>query len=153
MKVLVFCVVLVAFLAIGEARTRCHDNDDCEEDECCIAKGVFGIRKGVCTRLAEKDESCSEEEETYGFFDHKYVDYCPCASGLSCEPSEVKELPFIGTIKIDERCVDVEQTTPAEPEPETETEPEPETETEPEPEPETEPEPEPEPETEAPAEE
>ncbi|GIY61978.1 uncharacterized protein CDAR_78741 [Caerostris darwini] len=151
MKVIVFCVVLVAFLAISEARTRCHDNDDCEDDECCIAKGVFGIRKGVCRKLAEKktdkciDESCSEEEETYGFFDHKYVDHCPCASGLSCEPTEVKDLPFIGTIKIDERCVEGEQTTPAEPEPETETEPEPE--------PETEPEPEPEPETEAPSEE
>ncbi|GBO40393.1 hypothetical protein AVEN_203305-1, partial [Araneus ventricosus] len=91
-------------------------------------------------------EHCSEEEEAHGFFDVKYHQHCPCAAGLSCEPTEIKEIPFIGTIKIDERCVgDGSHTTPAEPEPETE-EPEPETE-EPEPEPETE-EPEPEPETE-----
>ncbi|GIX99869.1 hypothetical protein CEXT_164421 [Caerostris extrusa] len=96
-------------------------------------------------------ESCSEEDESVGFFDHKYVDHCPCVSGLSCEPTEIKAclsskgkygfFIVIGTVRIDERCVEGEQTTPTEPKPETQTEPEPVTQTEPEPKTETEPEP------------
>ncbi|CAL1263270.1 unnamed protein product [Larinioides sclopetarius] len=148
MKLLLAAAVLTIFLAISEAK-RCRSSEECSEDECCVAKGIFGFRKGECRKLAQNGEECSEKEDAVGFLDEQYIHHCPCASGLSCEPSEVKDLPFIGTIKIDERCVgDSSHTTPAEPEPETE-EPEPETE-EPEPEPETEePEPEePEPESE-----
>ncbi|GIY61979.1 uncharacterized protein CDAR_78751 [Caerostris darwini] len=153
MKVIVFCVVLVAFLAIVEARKKCRSNEECDEDECCIARRILGFLKGNCKKLAAKGESCSEEDESLGFLDHKYVEHCPCVSGLSCEPTEIKSLPFIGTVRIDERCVEGEQTTPTEPKPETQTEPEPVTQTEPEPqtqtepEPKTETEPEPEPET------
>ncbi|CAL1263272.1 unnamed protein product [Larinioides sclopetarius] len=147
MKLLLFAAVLTIFFAIGEAK-RCRSGDECAEDECCVARGIFSFRRGDCKKLAQIGEYCSEEQEVHGFFDVNYHHHCPCAAGLSCEPTETKELPFVGTIKFEERCVgDGSHTTPSEPEPETE-EPEPEPETaEPEPEPETE-EPEPEPETE-----
>ncbi|KAF8794953.1 nucleolar protein 3-like [Argiope bruennichi] len=147
MKLLVFVAVFAIFLAFSEAK-RCRSGEDCKEDECCIVKGFIFLRRGECQKLAQKGERCSEEEDTEGFLDQKYRNHCPCAGGLSCEPTEVKDLPFGITLKYDERCVgDVTVPTPTEPEPEPETE-EPKTE-EPEPEPETE-EPEPEPETEEP---
>ncbi|GFY58143.1 uncharacterized protein TNIN_406861 [Trichonephila inaurata madagascariensis] len=124
MKVLVVALVLVACLALGESK-RCKTSEDCAADECCVARGVFIFRRGNCKKLAQKEEACSTEEDTLPFMDEQYIGHCPCVAGLSCEPTEIKDLPFIGTVKIDERCVEGDsQTTPAEPEPE----PEPETE-------------------------
>ncbi|GFT86084.1 uncharacterized protein TNCV_3256991 [Trichonephila clavipes] len=122
MKVLVVALVLVACLALGEAK-RCRSSEDCDDNECCVARGIFGFRRGSCKKLAQKDEACSEKEDVVSFLDEQYLGHCPCVDGLSCEPTEVKDLPFIGTVKIDERCVEGgSQTTPAEPEPEPETE-------------------------------
>ncbi|GIX99871.1 prokineticin domain-containing protein [Caerostris extrusa] len=82
-----------------------NSDDDCEAGECCVAPGIFEYKKGTCKKLATKGEMCNEEDDNPGFFDVKYIDNCPCASGLTCEAKETKDLPFVGKIKIDERCV------------------------------------------------
>ncbi|CAL1263273.1 unnamed protein product [Larinioides sclopetarius] len=113
MKVLLAAGFLTVFVALGAAE-RCRSSDDCKADECCISKGFIIFRRGECVKLAQKGEKCSEEHEAHGFFDQQYEHHCPCASGLTCEPTESKDT-FFGTIKINPRCVgDLAHTTPAE---------------------------------------
>ncbi|GFU30760.1 hypothetical protein NPIL_111201 [Nephila pilipes] len=55
MKVLAVTLMLLACLALGEAK-RCRSAQDCDDDECCVARGIFGIRHGRCQKLAKKGE-------------------------------------------------------------------------------------------------
>ncbi|GBM61952.1 hypothetical protein AVEN_60810-1 [Araneus ventricosus] len=124
MRFLVLGVIIAVFLAVVEAK-RCRSAQDCADDECCIAKSFLSFRKGNCEKLAQKGDSCSEDDEGIGPNNEQYIGHCPCDLGLSCQPTQVKDLPFIGTVRYDERCVEEgARTTVAKPETET---PEPET--------------------------
>ncbi|GBM61951.1 hypothetical protein AVEN_60809-1 [Araneus ventricosus] len=127
MKFLLVACLLTVFLALGAAE-KCRSSDDCEADECCISKRFLIFSRGECVKLAQRGEKCSEEHEAHGFFDQQYEHHCPCASGLTCEPTESRDTWF-GTIKVNPRCVgDLAHTTPAETTAEKlETSPEPET--------------------------
>ncbi|GIY61981.1 hypothetical protein CDAR_78771 [Caerostris darwini] len=84
MKVLVFCAAFIASLALGDERP-CGSSDDCGADECCLSRGV-------CSKLRQKGERCMTIQV---MIDEKYMILCPCASGLSCQPTLT-----VGTIRI-----------------------------------------------------
>ncbi|KAF8794951.1 hypothetical protein HNY73_002859 [Argiope bruennichi] len=116
MRLLILWLLIVVSLASAKNK-RCNSSEDCEDDECCIAKSFLLYRKGDCRKLAQKGDSCSEDDESIGFLHEQYIGHCPCDLGLSCQPTQVKDLPFIGTVRYDEKCVeDVSTTTATEPE-------------------------------------
>ncbi|GFY39205.1 hypothetical protein TNIN_499931 [Trichonephila inaurata madagascariensis] len=53
MKVFVVALVLVACLAFCEAK-GCRFTEECEEDECCVSRSIFGRGNGKCEKLADK---------------------------------------------------------------------------------------------------
>ncbi|XP_015928445.1 U1-hexatoxin-Iw1c [Parasteatoda tepidariorum] len=126
----IFCIALCLAVFLAVEGKRCSGPDDCEADQCCIARSILGFVKGDCKKLASKGDRCSVEDDRLPFHGEKYILFCPCGNGLSCEPTEVKDIPFIGTIRLDERCTEGVTTAPP---PEASTKPE-----EPEPEPDTE---------------
>ncbi|GIY61984.1 hypothetical protein CDAR_78791 [Caerostris darwini] len=81
MKVLVFCVALVASLVVGDPQ-QCESNDKCKADECCLMTGIFS--KAFCHNLTAKGETCRDNEL---FRRGMYITKCPCGSGLSCQPT------------------------------------------------------------------
>ncbi|KFM62690.1 hypothetical protein X975_06733, partial [Stegodyphus mimosarum] len=105
MKYFVLAALLI-IPVIAEGDKRCHLSSDCDDGECCVARLGLGFRKGDCRKLAALGESCSHEDDKLLTVGEKYIMHCPCVSGLACEPEETKDMPFIGTIKINERCVE-----------------------------------------------
>ncbi|KAG8188024.1 hypothetical protein JTE90_009898 [Oedothorax gibbosus] len=93
---------------------ECKTSDDCQQGECCVSHDMFGFRRAHCHKLADKGKPCSLPERTVR---GKYLNNCPCVGGLSCEAERVRNIPFVGEIRINERCAVLDATSP---EPETE---------------------------------
>jgi len=92
--VLLFMAVLVASAAFAEDKQkrliidkvtdkligkRCDDDNDCEANQCCVPRHIFGKR---CRNLLEKGDYCAT-----GFIQaavDRIVRRCPCQSGLVC---------------------------------------------------------------------
>ncbi|KAG8189179.1 hypothetical protein JTE90_013713 [Oedothorax gibbosus] len=104
MKLIALCLLFAVKLACCQIKElRCHKTADCEVGQCCVARSIFGFDRGDCKYFSKIGQNCSSESL---FSIDQYFLHCPCEQELSCEPTEIKELPMIGTIKIDERCVE-----------------------------------------------
>ncbi|GFR31041.1 hypothetical protein TNCT_676481 [Trichonephila clavata] len=98
MKVFVVALVLVACLAFCEAKS-CRFTEECEEDECCLSRSIFGRGNGNCEKLTDKGENCQKKGNN--FKRQQYFSRCPCLPQYSCKPTK-----DVGGFKVDERCVE-----------------------------------------------
>ncbi|KAG8189176.1 hypothetical protein JTE90_013710 [Oedothorax gibbosus] len=105
MKLAVFTIVLAFGLIVADEVKRCGSSADCGEDECCIVHGFFGLGRGNCKKLAAKDEVCNQKDAyVKAVHGNQYLLFCPCASGLECVVSKVKEFPIIGNVTLEQTC-------------------------------------------------
>ncbi|XP_035208425.1 venom protein 164-like [Stegodyphus dumicola] len=103
MKCFVIATLLFVFLVVdAKVGKRCKGFSDCDEGECCVTPGIMSSR---CKKLSDKGEKCSHEDDVIKTRGEEYIGHCPCVAGYDCEPSRIKDIPFFGTVKINERCV------------------------------------------------
>ncbi|XP_035220042.1 integumentary mucin C.1-like [Stegodyphus dumicola] len=87
MKLVCATFFLLACLAVASARL-CETENDCREGECCAAiLGIQVYNRGICLRLNREGRRCREPESKLEYFGGKFMGYCPCQEGLSCEPN------------------------------------------------------------------
>ncbi|KAG8189177.1 hypothetical protein JTE90_013711 [Oedothorax gibbosus] len=104
-----FAVAITLVRAQDKPR-RCENSNDCEEGECCLAKGLMIHRQGVCAPKEKVGKRCVDERmEVMG----KFILRCPCAAGLICQPTGFVEYRNV-TMGINERCSDGTTTQPEE---------------------------------------
>ncbi|XP_042903727.2 U33-theraphotoxin-Cg1c [Parasteatoda tepidariorum] len=85
------CLVLVAIIAAENAEPRgrpvkmCHEQKDCDPDQCCVEKmGGYGF----CRTFKREGEDCNKGDLN---LKGRYIRRCPCAKGLRCVPHVIEQ--------------------------------------------------------------
>ncbi|GFT15241.1 prokineticin domain-containing protein [Nephila pilipes] len=87
MKWIVLVSAFTACMAVAHG-IRCEQASDCGDDECCVARTSSQLMgRGRCRRLNTIGQHCTPETSSVAFYGGKYLRFCPCRDGLTCEPN------------------------------------------------------------------
>ncbi|KFM72943.1 hypothetical protein X975_17424, partial [Stegodyphus mimosarum] len=95
MKLIIPIACFAACLALTCGK-RCETEDDCDDGQCCVALTTSQMmRKGLCLKLSRAGRKCNEPGAKVDYYGGKYLRYCPCQDGLTCEAKR-KRIRTIG---------------------------------------------------------